>query len=66
MSGGYWADAVVKKKSWRAARSSSFLAVGRAEPDFAEGFITREERRVMIEKAAANYRKAVEGVGQGT
>jgi hypothetical protein len=31
-----------------------------------EGFITREERRSMIEKATANYRRAVEGMGQGT
>lgn len=37
-----------------------------AEQYFTEGFITLEERRVMIEKAAANYRRAVEGVGQGT
>jgi hypothetical protein len=31
-----------------------------------EGFITLEERRGMIEKATANYRQAVEGLGQGT
>jgi hypothetical protein len=37
--------------------------VGRAEQYFNEGFITREERRAMIEKATANYRRAVEGVG---
>jgi hypothetical protein len=43
-----------------------FYQVGRAEQYFNEGFITREERRAMIEKATANYRRAVEGVEQGT
>lgn len=37
-----------------------------AEEYCEEGFITREERRAMIEKATANYRRAVEGMGQGT
>ncbi|MDD1009669.1 hypothetical protein M5G27_19505 [Pseudomonas shahriarae] len=37
-----------------------------AEEYCEEGFITREERRAMIEKATANYRRAVEGIGQGT
>jgi len=37
-----------------------------AEEYCEEGFITREERRSMIEKATANYRRAVEGMGQGT
>jgi hypothetical protein len=37
-----------------------------AEEYCEEGFITKEERRAMIEKATANYRRAVEGMGQGT
>jgi hypothetical protein len=37
-----------------------------AEEYCEEGFITREDRRRMIEKATANYRRAVEGLGQGT
>lgn len=37
-----------------------------AEEYCEEGFITREERRAMIEKATTNYRQAVEGAGQGT
>lgn len=37
-----------------------------AEEYFAEGFITREDRKGMIEKATANYRKAVEDLGQRT
>ncbi|MFL1495597.1 hypothetical protein ACI77J_28105 [Pseudomonas sp. O64] len=37
-----------------------------AEEYCEEGFITREERRAMIENATANYRRAVEGMGQGT
>ncbi|ASE21874.1 hypothetical protein D3X12_29135 [Pseudomonas protegens] len=37
-----------------------------AEEYCEEGFITREERRAMIERATANYRQAVEGIGQGT
>lgn len=37
-----------------------------AEEYCEEGFITREERRGMIEKATVRYRKAVEGVGQET
>lgn len=36
-----------------------------AEEYCEEGFITREDRRRMIEKATANYRRAVEGLGQG-
>jgi len=43
-----------------------FYQVGRAEQYFNEGFITREERRAMIENPTANYRRAVEGNGQGT
>ncbi|PTT30911.1 hypothetical protein [Pseudomonas sp. HMWF021] len=37
-----------------------------AEEYCEEGFIIKEERRSMIEKATANYRRAVEGMGQGT
>jgi hypothetical protein len=36
-----------------------------AEEYCEEGFITREDRQRMIEKATANYRRAVEGLGQG-
>ncbi|XUK69752.1 TPR-REGION domain-containing protein [Pseudomonas yamanorum] len=37
-----------------------------AEEYCEEGFVTREERRGMIEKATENYRAAVEGLGGGT
>ena len=37
-----------------------------AEEYYEEGFVTREERRGMIEKAIENYRAAVEGQGEGT
>ncbi|WP_085687256.1 MULTISPECIES: hypothetical protein [unclassified Pseudomonas] len=37
-----------------------------AEEYCEEGFITREERRAMIERATMNYRRAVEGAGLGT
>ncbi len=37
-----------------------------AEEYFEEGFITREDRKGMIEKATVNYRQAVEYLGQRT
>ena len=37
-----------------------------AEEYCEEGFITREERKGMIEKATITYTHAVEGLGQGT
>lgn len=36
-----------------------------AEEYCEEGFITREERRGLIETATDNYRKAVEHIGAG-